>query len=1065
MTGPAMAEMQTTQSVRVSGKVTDESDGQGIPGATIIVKGTTQGTVTDVNGDYSLDVPSAESVLVISFIGYASKEVPVGASSILDITLAVDMQSLSEVVVVGYTTQKKSTLTGSVAQVKGDDVIQSKGTSNGALALQGEVSGLTVTRSSSRPGNEGISLKVRGDYTVNGGGGEPLVVLDGLIVPNETLSTMNPNDIETISVLKDGAAAIYGTQAAGGVILVTTKKGKEGSVKVNYNGQYQLNFATGQMPVAGLQDWARLWLEAGDNDAVPFVDSKGNQQVATPNYRFFTRDELVSIIDGTMPMAPETYFWNNKEHYFADVNQWDLVYGTTASQRHNISLSGGNEKITYMTSAGFNDERSPIDFVYDGAKRFNFRTNLGYNISDMFRAEFSVSYDDQLIDAPTKGVGEGIQDMYLFPMYNEAGQYYDNFGGNNMLAKLDEGGRTKTKNEILRLGGKIIMDLDKHVKGLSFNYDINVADYNYHRRERATTVTMYDWDGNVTFLNPTLATSYVRDRFQTSFTQIHVLQGNYQHSFGDHNFGFLVGMTAQEDEVQRTYQARSNMLSDELDDITTGDITTQTTNDNNWRGSTAIGLVSYMARMTYDYKGIYLLDGLLRRDGSSRLDPDYRWSNFYNFGGGIRLSEMAFLQNGIFDNLKVYASYGETGSVVGIGAYDYLSNMATGSTIFGANPALATTAWISGITTNQRSWERVSNTNFGVDFGFLNNKLSGNVQYFIRENNDMLISVATPSVLGGNPPKTNNGSFKTTGWEAALNWKDQAGDLRYSVGFMFWDNKSIVVDMKGNSTVPVQGLNDSFASSPKLIEGKPLNSIYAYQTDGYFNSEEEVLAYYQQYGFEDADNHNVMKSSQLMPAYNTGDRLTVGSLKRVDVNKDGKINEQDLVYIGDSSPHLNLGINLTFDWKGFDIRTFFQGVGEQYIRRSGALAWPFANWWRNQNVTFLGNTYSETNTNADYPRLHYTGSRSTWNYAHANDVNIIKASYLRAKVLSLGYTLPAHLLEKARIDRLRFSVTANNLFVISNVKDGMDPEMTSSATQGNSVPYNSTLLFGIDLTF
>ncbi|WP_044237175.1 SusC/RagA family TonB-linked outer membrane protein [Flexithrix dorotheae] len=1041
---------------KISGTVTSADNAEPLPGVSILIKGTSSGTTTNLDGEFVMEAPEG-ATLQFSFIGYETHEVLVGAQSVINVALETDMEQLEEVVVVGYGTQKKATLTGSVVQVKGDDIIKSKPTSSAALALQGEVPGLVVTRTSSRPGQEGLDIKIRGDISVNGV--SPLVVLDGLIVPEWQLSTINPNDIENISVLKDAAAAIYGTRAAGGVILVTTKKGKQGSVKVDYSGQYQINYAN-DFPVANLNEWAQLWLEAGDNDGITYQDANGDFVDAASNYRFFTRDELVSIIDGTMPMAPESYFWLGKDHRFADVNQYDAVYGTTASQRHNLALSGGNEKVTYRTSFGYNDERSPIEFVYDGAKRFNFRTNLGYDISDALRAEFNVSYDDRLIDGPTQGVGEGVQDMYLFPLYNPQGQYYDIFGANNMLAKLDEGGRTKTSDRVLRLGGKITLDLDKHVRGLSFSYDINAGLRNTEKKERKTSVTMYDWDGNVSYTPTTLLTSYMKIYQTQDFTQMHSLQGNYNFSLGKNNLGFTLGATAQQDDLTRSFMSRSNMASDDLDDLNTGDVTTQKNagKEGDFQtGSWTVGLISYLGRFNYDYDGIYLFEALARRDGSSQLHPDYRWKNFFGGSVGVRISEMGFMKGGLFNNLKLRASYGETGSVTGIGAYDYISNMGAGSTIFGASPSLANTAWISGMTTTDRTWERIATTNFALDFAILNNKLSGTAEYFIRENKGMLVNVTYPQVLGATAPKTNSGDFTTKGWELALNWKDKVGSVAYNVGVMVWDTKSEVTRMEGANAI-VRGLNTS-------IEGKPLNSIYTYVTDGILSTEEEVLAYYNAHGFESENDQNNMKSGTILPPYRSPNRLVPGTVKRVDVNGDGIINEDDLVYFGDANPHYSLGVRLGAQWKGFDFSAFFQGVANQNVLRTGGLAFPFSRWWMNQNSAFLGNTWTESNQGAEWPAIFYNGHRKNWNYGHPNDINVVKASYLRAKILSLGYTLPQELLAKAKIDRVRLSVTANDLFVISNVKDGMDPEMTTSAHQGNTVPYNKSVIFGLEVTF
>ncbi|SFD09516.1 TonB-linked outer membrane protein, SusC/RagA family [Algibacter lectus] len=1050
------------QNKTITGTVISAEDNMGIPGVNVIVKGTSTGAVTDFDGNYSITVPSNSSVLSFSYIGYSSKEVTVGSNSTINVTLELDVAALDEVIVVGFGTQKKATLTGAVTQVKGDDVFKGKGTSSAALALQGEVPGLVVTRTSSRPGNDGANIQIRGDISVNNIG--PLILLDGLEIAEWQLATINANDIESYSVLKDGAAAIFGTKAAGGVILVTTKKGKQGKMKVNYKAETQMNFA-GDMPVSSLKDWGRLWLLAGENDTFGYTDGNGVAQQATGTYRFFTQEETQDIVDGTYPLAPESVFWLGKDHRLDDVNQYDAVYGTTISERHDLSLSGGSENATYRTSFGYANERSPISFVYDGAKRYNFRTNLTYKMSDMVKTDFSVSYDSRKVDEPTQGVGHGVQDMYLFPLYNPQGQYYDIFGANNLLAKLDEGGRTVNREEIFRLGAKITLDLNQYVEGLSLTYNGNMSSRNGTRMERTTSVTMYDWDGNVSSTPTSLLNSGVK-YFDTDIRfQNHVLQANYLKSIGKHNFGVLVGTTAEQQQINRAYTARTNMLSDELDDINTGDITTQVTggspkqsNGSTFNsGSEAVGLISYIGKFNYDYNGIYLLEALGRRDGSSRLDPDYRWKNFFSASGGVRLSELSFVNDlNIFNNLKIRASYGETGSVTGIGAYDYLSSINTSSTIFGAAPSLANTAWVAGLTTTQRSWERVATTNYGLDFTILDNRLSGTAEVFHRENNDMLVQITYPQIGGFSAPDTNSGDFVSDGYELSLNWRDQIGDFKYRVGVMFWDSKSEVARMEGQTAI-TYGVN-------QIVEGDPLNAIYAYKTDGLFQNEEDILDYYNQVGFSDVTSQS-MKSGSLLPAYRSANRLTPGSVKRVDVNGDDTITTDDLVYVGDANAHNSYSFSLGLEYKGFDFSAFFQGVGKQNIVRDGALAYPFRSWWTNQNPTYLTSSWTPENTSASNPVISYNGQRNNWNYRHINDINVIKASYLRAKVLSLGYTLPQDILERVGLDRIRLSLTGNDLFVIDNIKDGFDPEKGDSAGQGSTVPYTSTMVLGLEITF
>ncbi len=1048
ITSTMMAQTNT-----VSGQVLDEA-GEGLPGASVIEKGTTNGTTTDIEGNFRLNV-SQDAVLTISFVGYTTQEIEVGNQSTINVSMDTDSELLGEVVVVGYGTQKKATLTGSVAQVSGDDVIRGKATSSAALALQGEMPGVLVTRTTARPGNENIDIKIRGDISINNV--QPLIILDGLIIPQSQLSTINQNDIESISVLKDASAAIYGTRASGGVILITTKKGQVGKPKFEYNNQFQLS-TPGTIPVASLKEWASMWLESGNNDAIDYVDANGNPQTAQATHRFYTPTEFQQMIDGTFPLAPEpTLAFGTLELRIADVNQMDQLYGNTWSQRHNLAVSGGNEKVNYRTSIGYNDERSPLAAAYDGAKRFNFRTNLSYEISDIWSANFLLSYDHRKISTPTQGIGEGLQDPGFFPLVNPQGQYYDEFGGHNPLAKVQAGGRDNTTDQILRLMGGINLDLDKYVNGLSFGYDVSFSLDNRRRNDRKTSFDVYTWEGDALGrIRSTLANSYSRFYYTDGMTQMHTFKGIYEKSISNHNFGVTLVAQAQLDEEERNYFGRTNFPTDELNHINLGDVTTSVVGGNN-AGAEALGIMSYVGRFNYDYEGTYLFEVLARRDGSSRLHPDFRWSNFYGTSAGVNLAQMPFLATaGFINNLKLRASWGQTGSTAGINDYDYISRIATGTAVFGVSPAYANTARIAALTTTDRSWERVTTTNFALDFGVLRNRLSGTFEYFIRNNDDMLIPITYPDALGGNAPLTNSGSFTTKGWELAVNWRDQIGAVNYNVTYMIWDTNSEVTSLEG-AVVKELGVNDP-------IEGMPLNAIYTYVTDGIMETEEEVLAYYEQYGFTDPNNHNAMKAGTDLPAYNTPNRLAVGNVKRVDVNGDGLINEEDLAYYGDQNPHYSMGLRLGASWKGLDVSMFFQGVADQTIRRSGTLSYPFANWWRNQNNSFYNNTWTPERTDAEFPMMFQTGSRKSWNY-NLNDINIVEAAYLRAKLITVGYTLPNAFTSKVGLDRVRLSATGNDLFVLSNVKDGLDPETPSGVNQGQINPFAASFIFGLDISF
>ena len=1041
------------QSGTVKGQIVDVN-GESIIGASVQVKGTGTGVISDINGNFIVNAHS-NAILVVSYIGYKTQEIPLKGKTTVSVVLQEDAEMLDEVVVVGYGTQKKSTLSGSVAQVSGKETLKDKAVSNVAMALQGEVPGLIVTRSSSRPGNDGVNIKVRGDISVNNIG--PMILIDGVEAFGWELAQMNPQDVESVSVLKDAAAAIYGTKAAGGVILVTTKRGKEGRIKVNYSGAVHMNFVNKRLPLASISEWAQMQLQGAENDQVsiyqPETDSWSTPSQVAP-WGMFSIEDYKKLASGEVPETMYFQFLSKTLHTGA-VDQFDAVYGTTFSHQHSVNIAGGSDRATFRTSLGYANDRSIIKPVYDGAKKYNFRTNVDYKVNDFLKADFNISYDIRETMSPLNGVGHGIQDFYIFPLYNDKGQYYDDFGHNNLLAKLKEGGRINNREDIFRLGGKVTLDVSKWVKGLSFSANGNLRMRNQKKRERQTTVTMYDWEGNVT--NQTaLKDKWVKNYRESTMFQTYGIFGTYDNTFKQHHVAATLGAVSELTNFDKIYAFRRNMPDDSLNDLNTGDKTTQ----ENAGGSNAVGMVSYIGRLNYDYKGIYLLELLGRRDGSSRLHPDYRWANFGGASAAVRLSELDFVkQINIFDNLKLRASYGETGSTTGIGNYDYISGISNGTIFTGLEslPASTVTSWISSMTSLERTWERVSTLNLGLDFAVLNNRLNGTFDYFVRKNNDMLIGITYPQILGADAPKTNSGDFTANGWELALNWNDKIGPVGYKVGFSLSDARTEVTRMEGATAIKV-GKNST-------IEGKPLNAIYVYRTDGILQNEDEVRQYYNKYGFK-SDTDMALKPGTKLPDYLSTNRLTPGCVRRVDMNDDGKINTDDLDYYGDSAPHFLFGLNLGLEWNNFDFNAFFQGVGKQYMVRQGDFGvCPLGAVYQNQNRTYLDNTWTPERTDAKLPLMSANNSRKAWNYKEYNDINIQNISYCRLKNISLGYTLPKSALRKIGMEHVRLYISGDDLFVISNVRDGLDPEKGEKTTQGNTVPYSACVSFGIDVTF
>lgn len=1054
MPGSVQAVQQTGT---VKGQVVD-SNGEPIIGASVLLKGTTQGTITDFDGNFSLDNAS-KATLVVSFIGYKTQEIVVNGQSTLQITLAEDTEVLEEVVVVGYGVQKKATLTGAVAMVQGDEVLKGRSASNVGTALQGAIPGVTITRTSSRP-TENASISIRGGISANSS--DPLVLIDGVDAYAWELNQLNPNDIESISVLKDAAASIYGARAAGGVILVTTKRAKEGKTTVSYNGSVTANFVGKDYPAASGSEWARMMMMADYNDT---NHPNGASSMWTCGSQNFNKDFYTRIMNN------EAFDWNGTNLLRIDplnANQAELVYGTTWGTSHNISIQSGSENLKSVTSLGYSNDRSLIKVAYDGQKKYNFRNNTDYQMGKYVKLETGLSYDYKITDVPTYGIGYGLQDMWIFPLYTKSGEYfYDNFGGNNVVAHLVDGGRTVTNGYMLRLSGKATVDLsfiDESLKGLSFYAKGSIRQYNENKKAQSHKIRMYTYDDSAGPSTTNGATTGSKANKESltegnirALYQLYEFFLNYNRSFGQHNVSAMFGNTNElrNNYTTEVYRSSNNPVS--LDDLNVYDTTTDKINKSEaykW------AYVSLVGRLNYDFGGKYLIEGTWRHDGSSRLVKNNRWQDFFGASIGWRISEEAFMkQFEAVSNLKLRASWGQSGNVSTIGNYEAYPQIATGTVVM--NGAKVPTGWISGITDDSRTWETVESTNVGIDYGFFNNRLSGTFDYFWRKNDGMLINITYPQVYGGTAPSTNSGTYKTHGWEFAVNWQDQINkDWSYNVGFSLSNAKTEVTSYKGKTAIN-WGVNS-------IVEGKPLNSLYVFKTDGMFQTQADVDAYYA------AMNGNVSGSLMGGVKNGTSNELTPGCVRRVDLNGDKDITKDDLYYYGDTDPHFNFGLNLGMSYKNFDFSVFFQGVGQQYNVRNGQMGCAFWSGWTNTNGYFMDNTwypgdpdgYHAANTGAKFPLISRNGSRNNWNYKNYNDINVINMWYARCKQLQVGYSLPKSWLAHTPLQKVRVWLSGENLFDISNVKDGYDPEAAAKMGTYNGVDiFASSVSFGLDVTF
>ena len=620
---PGMYAQQQT----VNGVVTDDS-GETIIGASVMIKGTSTGTITDMDGAFSLSVP-ADGTLVVSYIGYKTQEVAVKGKRTLNIVLKGDSEVLDEVVVVGYGTQKKATLSGSIEQVRGE-ALESRAVTNVGLALQGQTPGLMVTRSSARPGNEDIKFQIRGATSINGG--EPLVVIDGVPALNDySFQNMNSDDIESISVLKDGAASIYGAKAANGVILVTTKKGKgKVSVDYNFNMRFNTNGITGYSP--DMSEYARMWLAA-------------NKEEKTPNWWVWVSqanlERMAQGIEGI-------YSTNYGDIFIGNANRIDELFATKVSHQHNLSVSGSTEKSDFRISAAYAKNRGNLAVADDEQTQMNFRLNNGYKLTDWFKLETGVSLVDATTDSPSVGLDDATYayDMPFFPAKNPYGQWYANFGNvgdRNSVAAISDGGRDERQSTTTRFDFKALIDI---WNGISFEGTVSMQNEEFRRERWAMPVQTYDWWGNpAQKLIETAQTSLgnqtdptnsgnnpgymtVAERYNYQYYSALL---KYNKTFADvHNVSVVAGINGEKTQVKKVAAARLNFEDDGVYDLNLADATTQGTSGGKYHN----GTFSYIARVNYNYDEKYLVELIGRRDGNSKFADGHRFQNYGSFSLG-----------------------------------------------------------------------------------------------------------------------------------------------------------------------------------------------------------------------------------------------------------------------------------------------------------------------------------------------------------------------------------------------------------------------------------------------
>ena len=1018
------------QPVTITGLVQDEA-GKPLEGISVQVKKGGGGTQTNGAGRFSIAV-SPGAVLLFSSVNFQTEELATGGKNEWSVILKPKQGALTDVVVVGYGTQKKANLTGAVSVIN-KAVLENRPVTNAIAALQGAAPGLIVTRQSGQPGQEGYDLNIRGFSSLNGTN-NPLVIIDGV---EGDLSLINPNDIDNISVLKDAsAAAIYGAKAASGVIIVTTKKGSVGKTRVEYTNLTTFNHRY------NLPKLLHSWEQASMLDS-----AQANAGVS----KSYSAQQIQWMRD------PDTNYVANVSNaqlydYYYDLDQTKvLLRNNTMSENHNIAVSGGSDKTQYLLALGYYNQNGVFKVGPDGTQRYNARFNITQRFSDIFSLDSRLSYTFSKTAAASSTLG-GDNGLF-YNIYSLTTRNPIFLPGSNDT-KYAYVGTTPTTYQQLRdggynnmlqhnLNGVFTLKAENFVKNLSLRlvYSPGLQQYNNDIFLR----TIPEWTLATTpaaYLNTTNAITKART---TQFTHNVQALGDYNWKIGlSHNFHVLGGFEYKYYNYNASSVKVAGLTSNDIPSLNVYSATsTYTVSDNIQTNA----WVSYFGRLNYSFKDKYLFEANLRNDASSRLAPGHRGQWFPSFSAGWRLNTEEWFSNtfNFFNEFKLRGSWGQLGNAQ-LGAlntnnYNYIAQLSSGPA-YPFNNVINPSYYQSALPSSGLGWETVESSNIGTDFALLKSRLTGSFDYFVRANKNMLITVNWPAVLGVTPRTTNGASLRTWGWETSLGWKDRINKFSYFINVNVADNKNKVTRYQGQN-VYSEGVNT-------VIEGLPINSIFGFVDEGYFSSNDQV----KKHAFQNSKN---AAGDIMYKDLDGNDTISTGA--------GTKANHGDLKYLGNTSPRYTFGINFGFEWKGFDFSAFFQGVGKRDMLLNTRVLVPFVNSWR-QPWEAQKDYWTPDNPNARFPRLYYyntTDNTAVFN-GRVSTHWIQNAAYIRLKNLQVGYTISPKLTNKLKIQKVRIFFTGQDLWESNKMWfkyfDAENPNNT-----GWNYPFFRSYALGLNVTF
>lgn len=988
------------QDFTVRGVVSDESDV--LPGVSIVVAGTNLGTITDVNGKYSINVKKG-SKLIFSYVGYRAHEA-VANQSTINVKMKTDAIQLEEAVVVGYATQKKATLTGAVSSVSSENLTK-RNVASLSTALQGAMPGVTIQQTSGQPGSDGGQIRVRGIGSIKSDQ-DPLVLVDGIEMD---INQVDANTVASVSVLKDAASAsIYGSRASNGVILITTKRGKAGKVTTTYSGYLTVQRPTNMPEPVAAWEYLQAELNSWDNAGA----SVSNAQ----------REQQLRLIEEQRTLKPD-----NWTRYDTDWKK-ETLKDNSLMHSHNVTVSGGSEDISFFASGSYLSQDGLIP--NDNFDRTNLRLNADAKILSWMKLGIETNLRQSNLLNPGISTPKAIinQALYMLPHISAAKELDGNWGygknGINPTAAANASGEKKVRTSEALVNGTLTFT---PIKGLEL-----IGQYSRRQvsKRTRTLITPY-----LTSLSGMVKAEYpdhdsLKEEWEQTVRNYYRAQASYERTMNDHYAKLLVGFQAEDSEFTSFYGAKQGFDLERYY-LDNGDGATASSGG----GANSWAMMSWYGRLNYNYQQRYLLEVNGRYDGSSRFTKNNRWGFFPSVSAGWVVSQENFLKNttDIIDILKLRVSYGLLGNQ-NIGNYPYAAVVKPGYGYYlGDDKSLTPGVAQTTLSNSDISWEKSKQFDVGIDLSLWNGLLSITADYYIKNIYDMLLTFPLPYYAGMQPAYSNAGDMSNKGWEISIGHKNRIKDFNYGATFTLSDNRNKITNLNG--------LN---SQDKTMVEGYPNNGIWGYLSDGYYQDWDDVA-------------NSPKLSNSARPGYVKYKKINQG--EGIDPML---IDSRDQVYLGDSFPHFEYGLNLNASWKNFDLTIFFQGVGQRSTFMSGIGLKPFANGanlFRHQM-----DSWTEDNRNAEYPIL-VPEANAADNYVRS-DKWVRNAAYCRLKNMVLGYTLPQSLTKKLNIGSLRLYVSGQNLFTISNFYKGYDPEVSYGGNQGGEFyPIMQTFTVGVDLKF